>query len=117
MDGILAVLPARYRTTEFGAVKARHVNFRVEDVVRADPSEAIHPEELRPLVRRLFRIDQYVDLGGTLLHPMLHDIAGNFEGSPEADLVVKLLILLEKTLVSRQAIPSDYFFCIAGKKA
>lgn len=116
IDAILAILPEKYRTTEQRAVKDKHFNYAVKDVVRVDPSESIHPQLIQPAIRRIFEVKKFVKLGGTILHPLLNDIAGNFEGSPEADLILKMLILMEKTLVAEGAIPSDYFYCIAGKR-
>lgn len=116
IDDILAVLPVRYRTTAERAKKKRHSNFKIEDVIRVDPSESIHPEQLRAAILERFQVRKFVDLGGTILHPLLHDIAGNFEGSREADLVLRMLILLEQDLIATGAIPSDYFYCIVERK-
>ena len=54
--------------------------------------------------------------GGTILQPLLSNIASNFEKEQEGELVLKLLILLEKTFIEKGVLPSDYVFCMARKK-
>lgn len=116
IDNILSVLPLRYRTTAERARKQRHSNYGIDDVIRVDPSESIRPEEIRAGIFEKFQVRKYVDLGGTILHPLLNDIAGNFEGNREADLVLRMLILLEQDLFATGEIPSDYFYCVVERK-
>ena len=54
--------------------------------------------------------------GGTILQPLLSNIASNFEKNQEGNTILKLFILLEKTLIEKGVLSSDYVFCMARKK-
>ena len=51
--------------------------------------------------------------GGTLLLPLLNGIAGNFETDEEGGCLLGALIELEKILINRKLLPSDYVFVVA----
>jgi hypothetical protein len=81
-----------------------------------DSSEAIRPKDIMQVVEERLNVVACVYTGGTLLHPLLADIASNFEGNEDADTVLRLLILFERILIEKEILPSDYVFCMAKKK-
>ncbi|MBC7289149.1 MAG: class I SAM-dependent methyltransferase [Armatimonadetes bacterium] len=82
-----------------------------------DPTEAIRSADVVPLIEQKLRLIEYKPLGGTLLMPVLHDIAGNFEaGAPAADQLLDMLFAIEDALMAAGEIGSDFAFIVAGKR-
>jgi hypothetical protein len=79
-----------------------------------DPSEAICSQQIMPLVEKYFHVVKRVDYGGTLLFMLLHGILPNFNLSdPKDKAIMDLIILLEKTLIESNVIPSDFAYVVA----
>ena len=59
----------------------KHVITRpnMDDLVRADPSEAVRSDEIYTLLKNKFNIIEEKPLGGTLLSLLFDGIAGNFD--------------------------------------
>ena len=116
VNEILSILPEKYRKTYYGTVKEGVQRISLEDLIKADPSESIRSQDIIPLIKETLEPIKIAYTGGTLLHPLLNEIASNFEGDENRNAILKLLILFEKTLVDKGVLPSDYVFCMAKKK-
>ncbi len=82
-----------------------------------DPTEAVRSEEIRPLLEKALRVIEYRPYGGTLLMPLLDDIAGNFdESDPEAQALLEMLFEIEDALLAAGEIESDFALIVAGKR-
>lgn len=116
VNEILSFLPDKYKTGTDGAVKSIENRVDMEELIKLDPSEAVRSEDILPLLKDKLEILHYADTGGTLLMPLLNGIASNFERDAEGDAMLKMAIYIEKLLIAQGELPSDYMFCIAGKK-
>ncbi len=82
-----------------------------------DPSEAIRSEEILPLVRERFDILDYRPYGGTLLHPVLDDITGNFSPDDPISMdLLRMLFRIEDTLMTCGDIGSDFVYLVGRPK-
>ena len=100
-----------------------HVKWTVPKIVGAemavdDPTEAVRSAEIMPLLRERLEVIEYRPYGGTLLMPLLDDIAGNFEpDKPAAAELLHMLFAIEDALIAAGEIESDFAFVVAKKRA
>jgi SAM-dependent methyltransferase len=89
----------------------------VEQVIAADPTEAVRSEELMPMLAERFEILEQKALGGTVLMHLLYDIVQDFrwENARERS-IVDMLCTFEGALVDAGAIPSDFVIAAARKR-
>ena len=80
-----------------------------------DPSEAVRSRDILPLLRAHFPNVRVIETGGTILYPLLQQIAFNFEIDPIGPPVLNLLIWLETALIKTGLLPSDFVFCVAAR--
>lgn len=115
VNDILSILPEKYRIKADGTIK--HVVNRpdVDDLIEADPSESVRSQDIMAIIEEILKIDRLAYTGGTILHLLLDGIASNFENDADAEVVLEILIQLEKTLIKEGVLSSDYVFCIAKK--
>jgi SAM-dependent methyltransferase len=113
---LLSALPVKYRKTMHGTIKGKVQRGAVADIIRMDPSEAARSQDIMSVFREKLETIKISYTNGTLLHPLLGEIASNFEGDEDRDTVLKLLIKFDRILVERGVLPSDYVFCMARKK-
>ena len=116
VNEILSILPEKYKKTPDGLIKNIMEATDVVALIKHDPSEAVRSEDIMQILNHKLEIVKLAYTGGTILQPLLSNIASNFEKDQEGDLVLKLLILLEKTLIEKEVLSSDYVFCMARKK-
>jgi SAM-dependent methyltransferase len=116
VNEILSILPEKYKRDPYGAVKSIMVSPDINFLKTVDPSESIRSKDIMPVMKEKLEIVKLSYTGGTILQPLLGGIASNFEGDENADTILKLLILLEKILIEKEVLPSDYVFCMAKKK-
>ncbi|MFO0753891.1 MAG: methyltransferase domain-containing protein, partial [Thermodesulfovibrionales bacterium] len=116
VNKILAILPERLKISYHNIVKVSFINTPLEDIIKADPSESVRPQDTLPVMKEHLDVIRLANTGGTILHPLLGDIASNFESDENALTILKLLILLENSLIQKGALSSDYAFCMARKK-
>jgi SAM-dependent methyltransferase len=82
-----------------------------------DPSEAIRSAEIIPLLPRYFDVVEVKGQGGSLLHLLLEDIAGNFDRRNEgADAYLSGLFDLEDRLISEGVLQHDFATIVARKR-
>lgn len=117
INNILSILPDKYKITNGGFVKNVLTVQTPEDVMKIDPSEAVCSQDILKVLKNHLKVIQLSETGGAILHPLLSNIASNFEKYEDAEAILKLLILFEKTLSEESVLPSDYVFSIAGKKS
>ena len=117
INEILALLPDRYkrRISNPNEYKREFLGPScIEEMNRADPTEAVRSEEILPLTREMFRIVEFKPFGGTLLHMLLQDIAGNFDPASESDTcVMRLICHIEWQLIEAGVLSSDFGFFVA----
>ncbi|HMM36726.1 MAG TPA: class I SAM-dependent methyltransferase [Thermoanaerobaculia bacterium] len=115
VNGLLRALPARYRRSTVGdGLKERFPRPTVAEMVASDPSEAVRSSEILALAEAHFELLEVRPYGGTILHLLLHDIAGNFSGSsPGGPELLEAIADLEWALVSSGDLPSDFAVVVA----
>lgn len=113
---ILSCLPDHLKRQRNGGIKMETFRPAKNDVIADDPSEAVRSEDILGIVQRSLNVLALNWTGGTLLHPLLDGIAGNFENGDKADhAILRTIILFERTLIESGVIPSDYVFLVAKK--
>jgi SAM-dependent methyltransferase len=116
VNDLLDILPVKYRNNIRipGLIKERVERRSLEYMNTHDPSEAIRSADIVPILERYFDIMEKKDFGGTLLHMLLHDIAGNFNAGKEDDIAfLGMLCYFEKVLIQEGVLSSDFTFIIA----
>ena len=114
-EGLLAFLPEAYRVRWGTGKVKRHVYRPGRLAMRmADPSEAAESDQILPLLKEQMRLVVRNDLGGTVLHLLLHDIAHHFQdpSKDEAHQLLQLCINAEEVLVASGNLPSDFVFAL-----
>ena len=119
INELLALLPEKYRksVTKAGQLKPDVHPLTVDYMNQNDPSEAIRSAEIIPLLKRRFAVAEDHTFGGTVLHMLLQDIAGNFP--PEdaiGDSLVKYLIYIEDLLLRHRVLASDFSYMVFEKQ-
>ena len=111
-------LPERYRRNLMtGLTQARIERRPLAYMIEADPSEAVRSSEIVELVSRFFEPLEAREFGGTVLHPLLEGIAGNFDMEDAEDrAVVRSLIEAEERLIDSGALPADFLIMTARKR-
>ncbi len=117
INRILASLPKELkhsRTNPFLVHDKKHA-LSLAEMNTIDPTEGIRASEILPVMEKYFTIVEYKNFGGTLLHPLFNDIAGNFM-TPEYDSLVHDLIRQEEKLIADNVLQSDFAYWVATKK-
>lgn len=108
-NAFLDSLPPRLRRLTSGAPKGRLHRPTIETMLRTDPTEAIRSSDIRAALSEEFRIIEERQLGGTLVHIVLGDIAQNFlPDDAEANLALDRLFLMEDEAMAAGRIGSDF---------
>lgn len=111
-DELLASLPVRYRI-RWGSGDVKHRNYRLGRLAMwlSDPSEAAESSRILPLLDERFGPVERTDLGGTVLHLVLKDIAHHFaRGDEKAATWLDRLIAAEDELLASGEVGSDFVF-------
>lgn len=114
---LLESIPEQFRALirEQG-IKARVDRPTVEAMNAYDPTEAIRSVEIVPQMEKHFEIVDRRDFGGTLLHLVLDNIAGNLSETEEGKEIVRRLIREERQLIVNGEIESDFTLLVARKR-
>ena len=111
---LLDLLPEKYRQRIRGnGVKTQIDRPTIEQMIEVDPTEAIRSADILPEMRKRFEILEKIDFGGTLLHLVLDDIAGNFSDTREDRGLMQMLIDEEQRLLASGEISSDFVLIVA----
>ena len=115
MNKILNVLPESLRRyiKDRDRIKTEAMRPSIDDVIRADPTEAARSGEILTQLEQNFEIMYRADYGGTLLQFALADIVGNFQqDDPKDTALLDMVCLFEETLIDKGVIPSDFAFIV-----
>ena len=112
------LLPASYKLNRLTGNVHDSIGRRpIADMIQADPSEAVRSSEIQSVASRFFETMERRDVGGSLLHPLLEGIIGNFHPDDTCDTeLLKLIIALEKQLVDGGTLPVDFVVSVHRKK-
>ena len=80
-----------------------------------DPTEAIRSADIITELEKQFEIVERRDFGGTLLHLVLDNIAGNLSDSNEGKKMLRNLFAEEQRLIASGEIDSDFTLLVARK--
>lgn len=118
IDGLLRVLPERFRRSRVDdTLKMRAPRPSVGQMIATDPSEAVRSGEILRVAEEHFEIVDKRPYGGTILHPLLDDIAGNFADSWDGGRALLAAICdLEWALVQSGELASDFVVVVARKR-
>ena len=98
--------------------KERVVRRSVDEIVSADPSEAIRSAEIVPLLSEFFTVLEIKGYGGAILHELLYDIAGNFSEENAGSLErLQRIFQAEDDLTAAGTLANDFAVVIATTKA
>jgi len=81
-----------------------------------DPTEAIRSADIIPELEKQFEIVERRDFGGTLLHLVLDNIAGNLSECEQGKTLLRHLFEEEQRLLASGEISSDFTLLVARKK-
>ena len=114
----IAALPPEFkRSISNGSVKGSIGRVSVEELYAIDPSEAVRSAEILKMLPFYFDIVEIKGCGGSLLHPLLEGIAGNFaEDDPRAMKHLQSLFELEDQLIGSGRLQHDFAVIIARRK-
>ncbi len=115
---LLAKIPERFRRSPYtGRLKTQVTRQTREQMTAGDITESIRSSDILPLVERMFEIVERKDFGGTLLHPVLEEIAGNFRFESDDMAVMRTLIESERQLLRDGRLTSDFTLIVARSRA
>ncbi len=116
-NAFLDGLPERLRRQPDGNPKPRLRRPTIEEMIAADPSEAVRSAELVETLAPYFDIVEQRPLGGALAHIALGGIAQNFDpASPEDDAILRHLFATEDAAMADGVIGSDFATIVAMPK-
>jgi hypothetical protein len=119
VNGLLRALPEFFRrSTVDGRIKREVTRPTAEEMIATDPSEAVRSAEILHVAESFFEIVEVRPYGGTVLHVLLDDIAGNFARPEDGgrDLLAAVCDL-EWALVTAGELTSDFAVVVAQARA
>jgi SAM-dependent methyltransferase len=113
INHILSILPPELRRSlsNPGAIHEKKAALSMAKMLLIDPTEGVRAEEIIPVMKQHFAISDYKPFGGSILHMLLNDMAGNFI-APEHAPLVELLIFFEESLMDEGVLPPDFAFWV-----
>jgi SAM-dependent methyltransferase len=118
VNGLLRALPEELRvSTVDGRVKSEVPRPTVAEMIAMDPSEAVRSGEILEVASSYFEVLETRPYGGTVLHLLLHEIAGNFSkpGNGGKELL-EAISTFEWALVEAGHLTSDFAVIVARAK-
>ena len=90
----------------------------IADFMAVDPSEAVHSEDILRLLPEYFRIEYLRNFNGTVMHPLYPLLNAEFTNtnSPDFDSLVRMILLMEDSLIRANVLPSDFVFAVCRNK-
>lgn len=116
VNDTLARLPVHLRRSlsRPGEVKTRVTRPTIAEMNAGDPSESIRSAEILGVLPQYFDVLEVRGAGGSLLHLLLEDIAGNFTSdAPAAAEWLSALFALEDAYIADGTLPHDFAVIIA----
>jgi SAM-dependent methyltransferase len=118
MNEQLRKLPEELKRSmsEPGVFKTEVVRKSLEYMNAADPSEAVRSGDIVKLLTGYFNVVEFKGYGGSLLHELLYDIAGNFnERNPGSLERLDELFALEDELLANGTLSHDFAVIVARR--
>jgi ubiquinone/menaquinone biosynthesis C-methylase UbiE len=118
VNGLLNILPEKYRIQwDTGFVKKKVFSQSVLRMLLSDPSEGVESAKILPFLHQLFEVVEIRKYGGTILHPLLANIAHNFlSNDDETQRYLQLCFDAEDALLKSKEIESDFIITVCTKK-
>lgn len=88
----------------------------IEQMNAYDPTEAVRSADIMLAVEDRFDVVSRKDFGGTLLHLVLDNIAGNLSGHEEGRQILRRLFAEEQRLIAAREIASDFTLVVARRR-
>lgn len=115
---LLDSIPEKFKTSIRGqGVKETIHRPSIEEMNAYDPTEAVCSEQIVENLEKQFTLIDRRDFGGTLLHLVLDDIAGNLSFCEEGVEIIRRLYREEARLIEENVIGSDFTLLVARKEA
>ena len=117
---MLRQLPPEYRRSSRipGEIKEYVAVNSIEEMNRVDPTESIRSEDILPLAHHYFDVVEIRGYGGSMMHILLDDIAGNFDPSNEhANGYLQLLFEIEDLAIKAGDLQHDFVALVARKRS
>ena len=113
-----SLLPERYTYNHLTGMVHSEIERRpLHYMIEADPSEAVRSSEILEILSWFFEIVELRMVGGTLLHPLLEGIAGNFDEASHVDrALLGVLMDLEEVQIEEGCLPSDFVVLIGRRR-
>jgi ubiquinone/menaquinone biosynthesis C-methylase UbiE len=117
-NDLLKLLPEEYRyDPSTRSIKNEIARNSLDHMISTDPSEAVRSSDILPLLEKRFEIVKKVDYGGTLVNLLLDNIIVNFDENKSEDLtILNQIFYIEKLLIQKKVIDSDFVMVIANKR-
>lgn len=117
VNELLAGIPAKYRQRyRLKHIKKRAHRPGILRMLMADRSEAVDSEMIMPSLRKHFSVVELREFGGTILQPLFHDIAQNFnESDVDAMKYVRTSFAKEDEMMANGDLKSDFVFAVCKK--
>ena len=116
---ILELLPERFRLSALTGKRLDNIaRPAIEEMIAADPTEAVNSSDILPLLSRHFEVLELRRYGGTLLHLVLNDLMANFDVTDDAQAsLLRMIFLYEQTLMEFRVLDSDFAYVVAQPRA
>jgi SAM-dependent methyltransferase len=117
INKIMELLPDSLRASRSnpGAIHLHKNSLSLKQMMDIDPTEGVRSEDIIKVMEDYFSIVEFKNFGGTILHMLLNDMAGNFTAA-EHESLINLLIMFEETLIKEGVLTSDFAFWVAKVK-
>ncbi|MCG8416250.1 MAG: class I SAM-dependent methyltransferase, partial [Pseudomonadales bacterium] len=114
---LLDSIPISYRQLirQEEGYKEKIAKMTIDEMNEYDPTEAIRSQDIIPAVMEKFELIERRDFGGTLLHLVLDNIAGNLSESKEGQAILQGLFQEERKLIQSGEISSDFSLIVSQK--
>lgn len=115
INGILRQLDPRYLRENTRIELSRP---SVEAMMAIDPSEAVRSEDVLGLLPNYFTVEYLRNFNGTVMHPLYPLLNASLTNANTADFdsIVRMILLMEDTMICENLLPSDFVFAICRNK-
>lgn len=118
INNILQLLPEKYKLKEDKkSLRLKAYKYSKLRMILHEPSEAVESANILPLLKKIFKILEIKEYGGTILQYLLFEIGHNFllEDSLTNE-IIDILIKIEDMFIKNKILKSDFIVAICNKK-
>ncbi|MBN2169477.1 MAG: methyltransferase domain-containing protein [Actinobacteria bacterium] len=117
VNRIYSHFPSQYRYNHLTGANQEKVERKpLVHMIQADPSEAVRSAEILGIMGRFFDVVEMKEIGGTLLHPLLEGVIGNFtDGDELGEKLIRMLVALEERMLESGYLDADFIALVAKK--